>query len=116
MTTLSTQTAGKGLEGIVAASTRLSDVKGDVGELIYCGYNINELAGKVSYEEVVFLLHYGHLPNRKELEELKANLVSHLLDSLRIIWRQDDLAGPFGLSRRLMRGRVWRTRIDRRFS
>jgi citrate synthase len=65
----------KGLEGVIAAHTRLSDVKGDVGELIYCGYNINELAGKVTYEEVVHLLHHGHLPNRKELEELKATLV-----------------------------------------
>ena len=67
----------KGLEGVVAATTRISDVKGDVGELIYCGYNINELAGKVSFEEVVFLLHYNHLPNRKELEDLKARLASH---------------------------------------
>lgn len=67
-------TPAKGLEGIVAASTRLSDVKGDVGELIYCGYNINELAGKVSFEEVVHLLHHGHLPNRKELTEMKATL------------------------------------------
>lgn len=66
----------KGLEGIVAASTRLSDVRGDVGELIYCGYNIDELAGKVSYEEVVHLLHYGHLPNRKELNEIKARLAA----------------------------------------
>jgi citrate synthase len=64
----------KGLEGIVAASTRLSDVKGDIGELIYCGYDINELAGRVSYEEVVHLLHHNHLPNRKELTELKATL------------------------------------------
>jgi citrate synthase len=67
----------KGLEGVVAATTRISDVKGDVGELIYCGYNINELAGKVSFEEVVFLLHYNHLPNRKELEDLKSRLASH---------------------------------------
>jgi citrate synthase len=64
----------KGLEGVVAATTRLSDVKGDVGELIYCGYNINELAGQVSYEEVVHLLHRNHLPNRRELDELKAKL------------------------------------------
>ena len=75
MTTPSTQTAGKGLEGIVAASTRLSDVKGDVGELVYCGYNINELAGNVSYEETIHLLHYGHLPDKKELANLKAQLV-----------------------------------------
>jgi 2-methylcitrate synthase len=67
----------KGLEGVVAATTRLSDVKGDVGELIYCGYNINELAGKVSFEEVVFLLHYNHLPTRKELDDLKSRLASH---------------------------------------
>lgn len=68
--------SSKGLEGVVAASTRLSDVKGDIGELIYCGYNIDELAGKVSYEEVVHLLHQGHLPNLKELTELKNKLVS----------------------------------------
>jgi citrate synthase len=64
----------KGLEGIVAAKTRLSDVRGDVGQLIYCGYDINELAGKVSYEEVVHLLHHGSLPTQKELSEMKATL------------------------------------------
>jgi citrate synthase len=64
----------KGLDGVVAASTRLSDVKGDIGQLIYCGYDINELAGKVSYEEVVHLLHHNHLPNRRELNDLKARL------------------------------------------
>src|SRR5689334_15472167 len=68
--------AAKGLEGVVAANTRLSDVKGEVGELIYAGYNINELAGKVTYEEVVFLLHHNHLPNRRELADLKARLAS----------------------------------------
>lgn len=64
----------RGLEGVVAANTRLSDVRGDIGELIYCGYNINELAGRVSYEEVVHLLHHNHLPNRRELDELKSTL------------------------------------------
>ena len=73
---MNTPVPAKGLEGIVAASTRLSDVKGDVGELVYCGYNINELAGKVSYEEVVHLLHHNHLPNRKELQELKVRLAA----------------------------------------
>jgi len=68
--------AAKGLEGVVAANTRLSDVKGEVGELIYAGYNINELAGKVTYEEVVFLLHHNHLPNRRELADLKSRLAS----------------------------------------
>jgi citrate synthase len=67
-------TSTKGLEGVVAAQTRLSDVRGDIGQLIYCGYDINELAGKVTFEEVVHLLHYFHLPNKKELADLKATL------------------------------------------
>lgn len=64
----------KGLEGIVANSTALSDVRGQEGILIYGGYDINELAGKVSYEEVVHLLWHGHLPNRRELDDLTKNL------------------------------------------
>ncbi len=64
----------RGLEGIVAAETRIGDVRGDVGQLIYQGYDINELAGKVSYEEVVYLLWHGHLPNQSELEKLTTAL------------------------------------------
>src|SRR5947208_14124924 len=59
----------RGLEGIVANTTRLSDVIGDKGQLIYAGYDINDLAGKVSYKEVVYLLWKGRLPNRRELDE-----------------------------------------------
>jgi citrate synthase len=70
-------TVTKGLEGVVAAHTRLSDVRGDIGQLIYCGYDINELAGRVTYEEVVHLLFHNHLPNRKELAELKSTLAGY---------------------------------------
>jgi len=66
----------KGLEGIVANSTGLSDVLGEKGQLIYAGYDIDELAGKVSYEEIVHLLWHGYLPNRKELADLEHNLRS----------------------------------------
>lgn len=66
--------AGKGLDGIIAASTKLSDVRGQEGVLIYNGYNIDELAGHVSFEEVVHLLHYGTLPNRAQLDALHATL------------------------------------------
>jgi citrate synthase len=66
----------KGLEGIVANSTALSDVRGEEGILIYAGYNINELAGKVSYEEVVYLLWHGELPNKAQLEALHQELGS----------------------------------------
>jgi citrate synthase len=66
----------KGLEGIVANSTALSDVRGEEGILIYAGYDINELAGKVSYEEVVYLLWHGELPNKAQLEALHQELGS----------------------------------------
>lgn len=59
----------KGLEGVVAAETRLGEVKGAEGILFYCGYDINELAGKVSYEEVVYLLFHNRLPNRTEIDQ-----------------------------------------------
>ena len=64
----------KGLEGIIANSTRLSDVLGDIGQLIYAGYDINELAGNVSFEEIVHLLWFGELPNAYQLEVLTGHL------------------------------------------
>ena len=63
-----------GLEGIVAAKTRLSDVRGQEGHLVYCGYDINELAGAATFEEVTYLLHHGALPNRSQLEGLRRQL------------------------------------------
>jgi citrate synthase len=67
----------KGLEGIIANSTGLSDVLGDIGQLIYAGYDINELAGKVSFEEICHLLWHGELPNAKQLEALTTELRNH---------------------------------------
>jgi citrate synthase len=64
----------RGLEGIVAAETRIGDVRGDIGQLIYCGFDINELAGKVSFEEVVHLLWHNRLPNQRELDALTTAL------------------------------------------
>ena len=64
----------KGLEGIIANSTRLSDVLGDIGQLIYAGYDINELAGNVSFEEIVHLLWFGELPNAYQLAVLTGHL------------------------------------------
>jgi citrate synthase len=61
----------KGLEGVVANETRIGDVRGQEGQLIYCGYDIHELAGKASFEEVIYLLWHNKLPNRAELEDLK---------------------------------------------
>jgi citrate synthase len=66
----------RGLEGIVATDTRLGDVRGQEGQLIYCGYDINELAGKASFEEVIYLLWHNKLPNRSELIEFKKRLAA----------------------------------------
>jgi citrate synthase len=66
----------RGLEGIVATDTRLGDVRGQEGQLIYCGYDINELAGKASFEEVIYLLWHNKLPNRSELIEFKKLLAA----------------------------------------
>src|SRR5215216_5971634 len=64
----------EGLEGVVAASTALSHVFGEEGRLVYRGYDIHELAGKASFEEVAYLLWRGHLPNRAELNDLQNKL------------------------------------------
>jgi citrate synthase len=66
----------RGLEGVIANSTALSDVLGDKGQLLYCGYDINELVGKVTYKEVVYLLWHKKLPNRKELQTFLRELRS----------------------------------------
>jgi len=60
----------KGLEGIVANSTSLSDVLGQEGILIYAGYDINEIAGNASFEETIHLLWHGELPNNAQLDSL----------------------------------------------
>ena len=64
----------EGLEGVVAASTALSHVFGEEGRLVYRGYDIHELAGRASFEEVAFLLWSGHLPTQPELEAVRAKL------------------------------------------
>ncbi|MFC1516789.1 citrate/2-methylcitrate synthase, partial [Thermodesulfobacteriota bacterium] len=65
-----------GLRGFKVASTKISDVDGAVGKLVYRGYQAKNLAGKVSFEEVVHLLLYERLPNKDELHQLNERLVS----------------------------------------
>ncbi|QLG60277.1 citrate synthase [Halorarum salinum] len=58
----------KGLEGVLVAESELSYVDGEAGRLIYRGYDIEDLTRNASYEEVLYLLWYGHLPDQSELE------------------------------------------------
>ncbi|MFN2490866.1 MAG: citrate/2-methylcitrate synthase [Actinomycetota bacterium] len=63
--------SGKGLEGVVAAETALSDIDGKKGVLWYVGYDIHDLAQNASFEEVIYLLHNLELPKQDELAEVK---------------------------------------------
>lgn len=60
-----------GLDGVVAARSRLCQIDGTEGKLFYCGYPIEELAEGSTYEECAFLLFHGRLPRHEELESLK---------------------------------------------
>ncbi|HTM58314.1 MAG TPA: citrate synthase/methylcitrate synthase [Candidatus Udaeobacter sp.] len=71
--------ARRGLDGVVAAQTRLSHVDGQAGQLIIGGYELKDLAGHVSFEEAAAMLWNGALPNptqladmRREIAELRA--------------------------------------------
>lgn len=71
------KTAARGLKGVVAAETKISDVDGDLGKLIYRGYNIHELAQRSSFEETSYLLFKGELPTAQQLAEFNKVLVHH---------------------------------------
>jgi len=63
-----------GLRGVEVASSKICDVKGNEGKLIYRGYLIEDLAEKSTFEEVVFLLLYERLPKKQELENFSHSL------------------------------------------
>jgi len=65
-----------GLRGVVIADTRICEVDGANGRLIYRGYLVQDLAENASFEEVSFLLLYEKLPNEDELKEFKGQLAA----------------------------------------
>ena len=66
--------ATKGLEGVVAATTRLSKVDGERGELVIAGFPVGELAAHATFEETTLLLWNGELPTQSQLNSLHAEL------------------------------------------
>lgn len=68
--------ANQGLEGIEIADTRLSLVDGENGRLIYRGHWAKELALNHSFEDVVHLLWFGHLPDENEQQAFRKKLAS----------------------------------------
>lgn len=66
---MTTATYRPGLEGVIAAETRMSHVDGQIGELIIGGYPLEEVAAKATAEEMAFLLWHDRRPNAAELAE-----------------------------------------------
>lgn len=70
--------AAKGLQNIVVGQTKLSEVNGTEGKLIYVGYDIHELADSATFEEVIYLLWHLRLPNKTELAEFSRRLLGQM--------------------------------------
>jgi citrate synthase len=66
-----------GLEGIVAAQTRLSAVDGEAGRLVIAGFPLEEIAPRARFEEMVYLLWTGDLPNQRQLGEFREALAQN---------------------------------------
>ena len=64
----------RGLDGVVAAATRLSHVDGQNGVLIVGGYSVEDLAAHATFEQGAHLLWRGRLPDRVELAKLSAEM------------------------------------------
>jgi citrate synthase len=71
---MSTTPATKGLEGVVAANSGICFIDGDEGILAYRGIDIHELAQNSTFEETSYLLWFGQLPKKQELEHFRSRL------------------------------------------
>ncbi len=80
---------GKGLEGVVIDTSSICFIDGNRGRLVYRGYDIQDLAANVTFEEVVYLLWNGDLPTRDKLADLRKRLSENrsISDNLRALIR-----------------------------
>ncbi len=72
---LNMETKNIGLRGIEIADTRISNIEGEIGKLIYRGYDILDLAKNSNFEETAYLLIHDDLPNKHQLNEFSAKLI-----------------------------------------
>jgi citrate synthase len=68
---------GQGDRAVVVGVTDLSNVEGLEGRLTYRGYDIHDLAKNATYDEVCYLLLFGQLPNKYQLEDLNVRLAAN---------------------------------------
>ena len=73
-TSATVKAAAAGLEDVVTGPSEITDVNGKTGQLIYRGYDIHDLVDNTTFEEVVYLLWYGKLPARAELDQFKRDI------------------------------------------
>lgn len=66
-----------GLQGVVAADTRLSRVNGQLGELVIAGYPLEDIAPYATFEEMIYVLWHDRLPTVAELAEFQAELAQY---------------------------------------
>ncbi|MEM0263819.1 MAG: citrate synthase [Saccharolobus sp.] len=89
----------KGLENVIIKTTSLTFIDGEKGILRYRGYDINDLVKFGSYEETIYLMLYGKLPNSNELNKLKEKLneeyevPQEVIDTLYLMPRDADAIG-----------------------
>jgi citrate synthase len=69
------ETKNIGLRGIEVADTKISNIDGEKGKLIYRGYDILELTENSTFEETAYLLLYDSLPTKAQLDEFNLKLV-----------------------------------------
>lgn len=88
----------RGLEGIALCETKLADVDGQKGRLTIQGYDIRELAGKATFEEVAYLLWHGDLPDKSQYDALRDEM-SHARELPRVTKSvlQDTARGAGGM-------------------
>ena len=67
-------TYAKGLEGVIAAESKICRIDGETGKLFYLGYSINDLVEHCDFEEATYLLLYGNLPNADQLEGFRKRM------------------------------------------
>src|SRR6266851_1598308 len=85
------QSSAGSLKDVIAAPTAICTIDGIEGKLIYRGYSIEDLAANTTFDEVVYLLWEGELPNKTQLDAFTARLSSGrdvprvVVDQLRMI-------------------------------
>ncbi len=69
------ETKNIGLRGIEVADTKISNIDGEKGKLIYRGFDILDLTKNSTFEETAYLLLYDKLPTKQQLDEFNTKLI-----------------------------------------